>query len=94
MPPAQMLHLLFPGTEKFTNKNTSKIKRLGVKNFPILSTSLFGVNASHPAIRKNTSEYNTIQSFNDTFSGRYGATAISKGTDAARGIPSPGPMET
>lgn len=28
-----------------------------------------------------------------TPSGRYGATAISNGTDAARGIPSPGPIE-
>ena len=64
-----------------------------MRNWPILSTSLFGVSASQLAMIKKTSEYASINSLRFAPCGRYGATAISKGTDAARGMPRPGPIE-
>ena len=56
-------------------------------------TSLPGVMHSQSAIRKNASEYTAIHTRTFAPSGRYGATAISNGTDAARGMPSPGPID-
>ena len=56
-------------------------------------TSFRGVMHSHSATAKKTAEYTTIHNVVFVFSGKYGATAISKGTEAARGMPSPGPME-
>ena len=70
------------------------MSRLGVRTLPIRLTSFPGFMHSHHATMKNTSEYATIQTVVLTPSGRYGATAISNGTDAARGMPKPGPIDT
>lgn len=76
-----------PRNRKLTNTKNSKSSSDGVKNFPIRSTSLFGANASQLAVRKKTKEKRNINTVKFAFSGRYGATAISNGREAARGIP-------
>ena len=85
--------LTCPRNRKLMKRNTSRISSDGVRKFPMRLTSLPGVMHSHSAIRKNTSEYTTIHTRMFASCGRYGATAISNGTDAARGMPSPGPID-
>ena len=75
------------------NRKRIKHNKEGVKNFPIRSTNLFGVNASQLATRKNTRENTNINNVKFASFGIYGATAISNGKDAALGIPRPGPIE-
>lgn len=79
---------------KLMNKKMIRVKRVGVKNLPILSTNLLGVYDNQKAIEKNTNENINIYVLIGVDDGRYGAMAISNGTLAARGIPSPGPIET
>ena len=85
--------MTFPFVTKLINKRTSKINKLGVKTLPIRCTSLPGFKHSHNVTRKKRAEYKTIYSTRFASFGKYGETAISNGTEAARGIPRPGPTE-
>ena len=44
-------------------------------------------------MQQERKEYKTIHSVRFASFGKYGETAISNGTEAARGIPRPGPIE-
>ncbi|KWZ98926.1 hypothetical protein HMPREF3224_00454 [Anaerococcus hydrogenalis] len=77
----------------FKNIKTIIIKSAGVKYFPTLFTSLFGFKHTNKATEKNTKVYKNLARFILNSSGMYGAIAISKGTDPALSMPSPGPID-
>ena len=70
-----------------------KISKLGVKTVPILLTNFPGFKHNQRTIKKNTVVKTAIQIVKFEFSFKYGEIAISKGTEPALGIPSPGPID-